>query len=87
MDKNVALVDEFLSTEKGKNLVMNRTAAYLKANEGLDRVQAEQEAIADILTKNRDNIKERVIEDFRARRMAQRRNLAVRKIQVGGTWR
>ena len=35
MDKNVALVDEFLATEKGKNLVMNRTEAYLKVNEGI----------------------------------------------------
>merc|ERR1712194_317711 len=80
--QNVPLVDEFLATEKGKTLVINRTQAYLKANEGLSKLDAEQEAITDILTKNKENLKERVMEEFRQRRLSQRRNLSLRKLQA-----
>ena len=43
MNKNVLLVDQFLETEKGQELVRNRTLAYMQTNEGLDEIHAETE--------------------------------------------
>lgn len=45
MNKNVLLVDQFLETHKGRELVRNRTLAYMQANDGLDEIHAETEVI------------------------------------------
>ncbi len=45
LNKNVLLVDQFLETKQGQELVRNRTLAYMQANEGLDEVHAETEVL------------------------------------------
>ncbi|CAD7972554.1 unnamed protein product [Amoebophrya sp. A25] len=92
--ENPVLVDRFLATEKGAQLLENRTAAYLAANSevvedsiiaassSITRERAESEAVRDILDKSLENIRERVIDDFRARRIHQRRAVSIRKLHA-----
>lgn len=44
--------------------------------------RAESEAIADIVQKNEENIRERILSDFRQKRLIQRKNLSKRKLQT-----
>ncbi|CAD7944941.1 unnamed protein product [Amoebophrya sp. A120] len=82
LQENPTLVDRFLSTEKGSTLLKNRTQAYLQANPQIAKDRAEAEALSDILNKSRENIRDRVLDDYRARRIHQRRALAIRKLHV-----
>mmetsp|Transcript_20407 Transcript_20407/g.51573 ORF Transcript_20407/g.51573 Transcript_20407/m.51573 type:complete len:468 (+) Transcript_20407:267-1670(+) len=82
LQENPSLVDRFLNTAKGQTLLSNRTKAYMEANPDIGEERAEAEATSDILAKSRENIRDRVLDDYRARRIHQRRALAIRKLHV-----
>lgn len=82
MEKNVDLVDKFLDTGKGKDLLGARATAYMKANPGLSQNRAEQEAITDIVQRNEENMKRKILDEFRVKRIDYRNNICIKKLQT-----
>jgi len=75
-------VDAFLQGEEGQRELCDRARAYQDANPGIDEDRAFAEAKGDIVHASSQNLRSKVLAEFKDRRQVERKRFQIRRLQV-----